>query len=86
MSNNPFDWVKSISETKENLLTEETRKQYNPFIVNKALSHHIDCLLFVNEMNTRNYLDKDIQYSFLFNSIRKSKRYSTWEKKGIDDD
>ena len=86
MSNNPFDWVKSISETKENLLTEETKKQYNPFIVNKALSHHIDCLLFVNEMNTRNYLDKDIQYSFLFNSIRKSKRYSNWEKKSIDDD
>ena len=86
MSSNPFDWVKSISETKENLLTEETKKQYNPFIVNKSLSHHIDCLLFVNEMNTRNHLDKDIQYSFLFHSIRKSKRYSTWEKKAIDDD
>jgi hypothetical protein len=85
MSNNPFDWVKSITETKENLLTEDTKKQYNPFIVNKALSHHLDCVLFANEMNTRNYLDKDIQYTFLINSIRKSRRYSNWEKKDIDD-
>ena len=31
-------------------------------------------------------LDKDMQYSFLLNSIRKSKRYSPWKKKSIDDD
>ena len=86
MSSNPFDWVKSISETKENLLTEETKTQYNPFIVNKALSHHLDCVLLTNEMNTRHHLDKDIQYTFLFNSIRKGRRYSNWEKKSIDDD
>lgn len=86
MSNNPFDWVRSISETKENLLAEDTKKQYNSYVVNKALSYHLDCILLVNEMNTHNYLDKDIQYSFLFNSIRKRKRYSSWEKKNIDDD
>jgi len=81
----PFDWVKSISETKNNLLLEEDMKTYNPYIINKSLSYHIDCLLFANEMNIRNFLDKDIQYSFLLNSIRKSRRYSPWEKKEIDE-
>lgn len=83
---NPFDWVKSINETKENLIEKEEVKSYNPFIVNKALSYYLDCLLFSNEMNMRHYLDKDIQYTFLLNSIKKYKRYSPWEKKNIDND
>lgn len=83
---NIFDWINSITETKENLLETKEIKEYNPFISNKSLSHHIDCVLFVNEMNMRPNLDKDMQYSFLLNSIRKSKRYSPWKKKSIDDD
>lgn len=83
---NIFDWINSITETKENLLQTKEIKEYNPFISNKSLSHHIDCVLFVNEMNMRPNLDKDMQYSFLLNSIRKSKRYSPWKKKSIDDD
>lgn len=80
----PFDWVKSITDTKENLLESLDSKEYNPFIVNKGLSYHLDCVLFSNEMNIRNTLDKDIQYAFLMNIIRKRRRYSTWEKKDID--
>ena len=83
---NPFDWIKSISETKENLLDIHEKNEYNPFIVNKGLSYYIDCLLFSNEMNIRNTLDKDMQYVFLLNGIRKGKRYSPWEKKSIDED
>lgn len=83
---NPFDWIKSISETKENLLETNEKNEYNPFIVNKGLSYHIDCVLFSNEMNIRNTLDKDMQYTFLLNGIRKRRRYSPWEKKSIDDD
>lgn len=83
---NPFDWIKSISETKENLLDVYEKNEYNPFIVNKGLSYYIDCLLFSNEMNIRNTLDKDMQYVFLLNGIRKGKRFSPWEKKAIDND
>lgn len=83
---NPFDWMKSISETKENLLDVHEKNEYNPFIVNKGLSYYIDCLLFSNEMNIRNTLDKDMQYTFLLNGVRKGKRYSPWEKKFIDED
>lgn len=78
---NPFDWIKSISETKEDLLSATEAKDYNPYIVNKGLSYYLDCLLLANEMNIRNTLDKDIQYMFLLNSVRQGKRYSPWEKK-----
>lgn len=81
---NPFEWLKSITETKENFLEKLDSKEYNPFIVNKGLSYHIDCVLIANEMNIRHTLDKDIQYNFLFNLIKKRKRYSSWEKKDID--
>lgn len=83
---NPFDWLKSITETKENLLEIKEPREYNPFIVNKGLSYHLDCILLSNEMNFRNTLDNDMQYTFLLNSIRKRKRYSTWEKKDINKD
>lgn len=78
---NPFDWIKSISETKEDLLSVNDVKDYNPYIVNKGLSYYLDCLLLVNEMNSRNTLDKDMQYMFLLNSVRQGRRYSPWEKK-----
>ena len=81
MTSNPFDWVRSICETKENLLDAVEGKNYNPYIVNKALSHHVDCLMICNEMNVRPFLDKDIQYTFLLNSIRKRKRQHFWAKK-----
>lgn len=79
--NNVFDWIKSITYTKENLLEVNEIKEYNPYITNKSLSYHLDCLLFANEMNTRPHLDKDMQYMFLLNGIRKKRRYSKWEKK-----
>lgn len=86
MSDNPFDWVKSICETKENLLDTRESNVYNAYIVNKSLSHQIDCLLFSNEMNSRHFLDKDIQYTFLLNSIRKRKRLHFWVKQEKLDD
>ena len=42
--------------------------------------------MFVNEMNKYHFLDKDMQYSFLLNSVRKKKRFSPWiRKEKIDD-
>jgi hypothetical protein len=83
---NIFDWVNSITYTKTNLLETNEIKEYTPYIANKSLSYHLDCLLFANEMNMRPHLDKDMQYTFLFNGIRKSKRYSKWEKKYDNED
>jgi len=37
--------------------------------------------MFANEMNIHNHLDKDMQYQFYLNSLRKRKRFSPWIKK-----
>ena len=65
--------------TKEDL--SEDIKEYPPYIVNKCLSGHIDCILFANEMNMHHQLDKDMQYLFYLNSLRKKKRFSPWLRK-----
>ena len=77
------DWLNSINFHKENLIKEDPDivKQYPPFIVNKCLAGHIDTILFANEMNKYHHLDKDMQYSFLLNSLRKRKRFSPWLRK-----
>ncbi len=77
------DWLNSINFTKENLMEEnlELKKDYAPYVINRCLSGHIDCILFVNEMNRYNFLDKDMQYSFYLNSLRKKKRFSPWLRK-----
>ena len=57
------------------------KNDYAPFIINRCLSGHIDCVLFANEMNKYHFLDKDLQYSFYLNSLRKKKRFSPWLRK-----
>ena len=73
------DWLNSINFTKEDL--SEDIKEYPPFIVNKCLSGQIDSILFANEMNIHHHIDKDMQYSFYLNSLRKRKRFSPWLRK-----
>ena len=73
------DWLNSINFTKEDL--SEEVPSYSPYIVNRCLSGHLDCVLFSNEMNKYPFLDKDMQYSFYLNSLRKRKRFSPWIKK-----
>jgi hypothetical protein len=82
------DWMNSLNFNKEDLIKEnpDIVKQYPPFIVNKCLSGHLDAIMFANEMNKNHHLDKDMQYSFLLNSLRKKKRFSPWiRKEKIDD-
>jgi hypothetical protein len=73
------DWLNSINFTKEDL--SEEIKSYPPYIINRCLSGHIDCLMYANEMNIHHQLDKDMQYSFYLNSLRKKKRFSPWLRK-----
>tara|TARA_Y100000996_G_scaffold266716_1_gene209901 strand:+ start:19 stop:399 length:381 start_codon:yes stop_codon:yes gene_type:complete len=82
------DWLNSINFNKENLIkgNPDIVKQYPPFIVNKCLAGHIDCIMFANEMNKNHQLDKDMQYSFYLNSLRKKKRFSPWIRKDKIDD
>ena len=77
------DWLNSINFTKENLIEDDPSlvKDYPPYIINRCLSGHMDCIMFVNEMNRYNFLDKDMQYEFYLNILRKRKRFSPWLRK-----
>jgi len=77
---------KKISEMEEyadgsGLDLSEDIKSYPPYIINRCLSGHLDCVLFANEMNKYHFLEKDMQYSFYLNSLRKKKRFSPWLRK-----
>lgn len=78
----PFDFVKSITETKVDIF-EGNEKEYSPFIINKALSFNVDCVFIVLELSKYPDLPKDIQYKYLLNSIEKKKRYGKWVKKTV---
>ena len=77
------DWLNSINFNKDDLTEDDeyTIKLYPPFIINKCLSGHIDSVLFANEMNKYHFLDKDMQYKFYLNILRKRKRFSPWIRK-----
>ena len=77
------DWLNSINFNKNNLIEEDPSviKDYAPYIINRCLSGNLDCIMFVNEMNRYSFLDKDIQYTFYLNTLRKKKRFSPWLRK-----
>ena len=85
---NPFDYVNSILQNKKNLIIDElTEKEYQPFLVNRTLSYHKDCILYANEMNRRHLTDKKLQYDFLLNTIRSQKRpFAKWIKSEKSED
>jgi hypothetical protein len=78
----------SILQTKKSVFRDEIDfKEYNPWIINRALSYHMDCVLYVNEMNRYSSLDPDIQYQYLLNTIRSMKRkFQPWQKSETDKD
>ena len=73
------DYLNSINFTKKDLMKSEDKdwvKKYPAFIINKILSGFQDTIMLVNEVNRNHFLDKDMQYWFLLNSIRSKKRFS----------
>lgn len=84
----PFDFLNAINTTKEDLFESnpQATKEYNAFMVNRGLSYFPDTLFYANQMNQYPGLDKDIQFSFLINSISRKKRISKWSKKDADTD
>ena len=75
------DWLNSINFTKKIPEDPSEIKSYSPYIINRCLSGHLDCIMFANEMNKYSFLDKDMQYSFYLNTLRKKKRFSPWLRK-----
>lgn len=76
------DILPSILERKNVVLNSpEDDKSYVPFVVNKALSFHADCVLWANEMNQNPNLEPRLQYQFLLNTCRSWRRpFRKWMK------
>ena len=85
---NPFDFVKEILQGKKQLIVDDlSEKEYNPFLINRSLSYHKDCVLYANEMNRRHFIDKKLQNDFLLNTVRSQKRpFAKWIKSEKSDD
>ncbi len=77
------DYLYSINQSKKNLMDADVDavKGYPPFIINKCLSSFTDSILYANEMNVHNHLDKKMQYDFYINSLKPRKRFSPWLRK-----
>ena len=70
----------SVLQNKRDVLEDE--KDYNPYIINRALSFHYDCVMQANEMNKFPSLPGTLQYHYLLNSIRGYKRpFRPWQKR-----
>jgi hypothetical protein len=85
---NPFEYVNQILQGKKQLIIDEaTEEAYVPFLTNRSLSQHKDCVLFANEMNQRHNLDKKMQNDFLLNTVRSVKRpFAKWAKSEKNND
>lgn len=74
------DIVPSILQTKKDVL--ENEGDYVPFVVNRALSFHYDCIMYTNQMNLLSHADKKLQYHYFLNSVRSYKRpFQKWQKR-----
>ena len=79
----PFDYVDLVLHKKKQD-GDLDFVDYAPFIVNRSLSYHLDCVLYAQEMNLWPALDKDMQYQYLLNSIRPMKRkFAPWQKSKV---
>jgi len=73
----------SLNMKTEHLLDDcpDLEKDYQPYLVNHALSFGSDTLFFANEMNKYPNLPKKLQYDFYWYGIPKGKRFNKWIKK-----
>lgn len=76
----PFSFVSALTETKADFY-EGNEKEYNPFIINKALSFNLDCLFHVCELNKYYSIPKQSQFQYLMGALDKKRRNGRWVKK-----
>ena len=73
------DWVKSITKTKSYLLedaeaddADQALKTYHPYLINRDVAKTVLNLFLVNEINIKPWVDKKMQYDYLFYAVPKT--------------
>jgi hypothetical protein len=87
---NPFEYLNAINSGKD-IIThadspELAEDGYEPFLINKGLSYHLDSVLASNEMNLRHLADKKLQYLYYLYTLKPRKRIAKWHKPHRNDD
>ena len=78
---NPFEYVKDLMTKSECDDTVMERKDYNKFIINRALSFHSDLIFYSNFVNEYPDIDNKCHYDFLHGTIPKKNRgFKPWIK------
>ena len=82
------DYLNSLNYSKEYLMGDDPgwEKNYSPYVINKCMSHHMDTIMYANEMNQYSFLDSEMQYDFYIHIVRPKRRFSPWGKKQKIDD
>jgi hypothetical protein len=83
---NIIDYLVSINETKEDIMTAENEARYEPFKVNHMLGGHYETVMYAHDMNMYPNLDHRMQYDYLRYSIRSGTRRAKWLKNEMIDD
>ena len=83
-----WTYLDALSSSKDASVLQdlEFEKEYNPYIVNRALSYHQDAVLSANMMNERAHLPPQAQFSFYLSTLRPRRRISKWMKSSVSDD
>lgn len=76
--------IPAILDTKKDpFTTNEEKRKYmrdNGFIVLRTLSMYPDCVLQANEMNMFHFIDDNLKFDFLLNTIRGYRRKFNYAK------
>ena len=83
----PFEFIGSIQE-KDYIFQDKNAKHYTPFVVTMGVSQFIENIAFAYEATKLQYnlsglhveLANKMQYDYLFNTIRKGKKFGKWAK------
>ena len=87
MKMNLSEVLNAINYDKTPLLEDDLQeKAYVPFVINRSLSYFPDTILYANQVNDYNQLDKKMQFDYLRLSLRPRKRFSKWIKSQEEDD
>jgi len=87
MKMNLSEVLNAINYDKTPLLEDDLQeKAYVPFVINRSLSYFPDTILYANQVNHYNQLDKKMQFDYLRLSLRPRKRFSKWIKSQEEDD
>lgn len=74
----PFVYNNYISNKK--YPTDDTFKDYNPFLTNIGFSQRNDTVFYANELNKYHSLGNKEQFDFYYHSLPKKKYFAKWAK------